>query len=52
MTSQGLQKEYALTQKKSTRNKVGSQEVACIADLADLYLVFLRSFQGGRSNLF
>lgn len=35
VTSQGLRKESALPQKKSTRNKVGSQEVHCIADLTD-----------------
>lgn len=46
VTSQGLRKEHALTQEKSTRNKVGPQEVPCIADLTDLHLVCLRSFQG------
>lgn len=46
VTSQGLRKEHAWTQKKSTRNRVGSQEVPSIADLTDLYLVFLSSLQG------
>lgn len=42
----GATKGTCFDTNKSTRNKVGSQEVPCIADLTDLYLVFLRSFQG------